>query len=234
MSQRILKITLLLSVIASAAIQFYTRFSAVKAQEKPKPTIADCNTPNPIDALNEAVLKRFLETRRGFGYERVVVIRNPNTPQHFAAFRAENDEETLIVNDLKANRLNVNLFLAGRRIFENPETRIAGNLAIIPDSPMRGPLTVTEEGIDKSLPDASSEEFIKQTRKALKSFDKGNQYQFTSGKWKVDARPVRATENSCVQCHKARGANDPEAQELKIGDPLGVLLYVYKEKKQKS
>lgn len=99
---------------------------------------------------------------------------------------------------------------------------------------MHGPLTITEEGIDKNLPNASSEEFIKQTRKALKSFEKGNEYQFTSGKWKVDARPVRASENSCVGCHKARATSELEAKELKIGAPLGVLLYVYKVKKSKS
>ena len=240
MSQRIFKITLLLSVIASAAIQFYTRFSAVKAQEKPKPTIADCNTPNPIAALNDAVLKRFLETRRGFGYERVMIIRRPNTPQHFEAFRAETDDERLLVNDLKANHLNVNLFLAGRRILDDvqptviPEQISFGKPVSVMNSPMHGPLTITEEGIDKNLPNASSEEFIKQIRKAWKSFEKGNEYQFSSGKWKVDAHPVRASQNSCVECHKARATNETEAKELKIGDPLGILLYVYKEKKSKD
>ena len=145
MSQRIFKITLLLSVVASAAIQFHTRFLVVQAQEKPQPTIADCNTPNPIDALNKVVLKRFLETRRGFGYERVMIIRRPNTPQHFEAFRAESDEEHLIVNDLKARQLNVNLFLAGRQILTEVQRTVIPDqismwkhVAVI-DSLMHGP-----------------------------------------------------------------------------------------------
>jgi hypothetical protein len=33
-------------------------------------------------------------------------------------------------------------------------------------------------------------------------------------------RPLRASNEGCVQCHIASG--------VKIGDPLGVLMYVYK------
>ncbi len=236
MSQRFLKITILLSVIAIAAMQTYIQIFVVKAQEKKKPVIADCFTPNPIDELNEAVLKRFLDFRNGFGYSRVIQLRAVNSPRHFDVFRAENDEEHLLVNNLKINNLNLNLFLAGRGILQDVPQPAKDTIFL--NFPIRGPVMVTEAEPDKNLPNPTSEEFIKQTRKALKSFDKGNEYQFTSGKWMIAARPVRASENSCVECHQARikselGAN-ADQKEIKISDPLGVLLYAYKEKKSKE
>jgi hypothetical protein len=236
MSQRIFKISILMTVVAVVAIQTYTQIFSVEAQEKKKPTIADCFTPNPIDELNEAVLKRFTDFRKGFGYARVIQIRAINAPSHFDVFRAENDAEHLLVNNLKANNLNLNLFLAGRRILQDVQPPAKDTIFL--NSPIRGPVLVTEAEPDKNLPNATSEDFIRQVRKALKSFDKGNEYQFTSGKWKIAARPVRASENSCVECHQARinlelGAN-ADQNEIKIGDPLGVLLYVYREKKFKE
>ncbi len=68
-------------------------------------------------------------------------------------------------------------------------------------------------------------------------------YGFKAAGWEVEARPVRASDESCLRCHKTdyrtvhgvteKGVSfysvEPKGNALKAGDPLGVLLYVYKK-----
>ena len=65
------------------------------------------------------------------------------------------------------------------------------------------------------------------------------------GAWRVEARPVRASAESCIECHRrhsgfeiktmpatggaAVAAEKPKEADLKVGDPLGVLLYAYRK-----
>ena len=61
-------------------------------------------------------------------------------------------------------------------------------------------------------------------RRALLSFQKGEGYDIRKAGWTVAMRPLRASNERCVQCHVAGGAES----KLKIGDALGAAMYVYR------
>jgi hypothetical protein len=80
----------------------------------------------------------------------------------------------------------------------------------------------------------------------MQSFAAGaERYGFKSGEWDVEARPVRASEESCLRCHVARvefavvinekGEKSVKAETKedppKLGDPLGVLVYAYMKRR---
>jgi hypothetical protein len=96
----------------------------------------------------------------------------------------------------------------------------------------------------KEAPTAAS--LWDETRRALRSFESGSErYGFESGEWDVEARPVRASAESCLKCHTARvkftvvtsqtGEKSVKSEALeetlKVGDPLGVLVYAYRKKR---
>ena len=64
-------------------------------------------------------------------------------------------------------------------------------------------------------------------------FEQTSSYDFTAGGWTFVARPVRASEASCLQCHEADGTtrtfpSRDHVPTLRVGDALGALLYGYK------
>jgi hypothetical protein len=70
----------------------------------------------------------------------------------------------------------------------------------------------------------------------MKAFEVNDSYQFSQGSWQFIARPVRASEQSCLGCHlhdttrlMAFDAKEEKGKRLQIGDPLGVLLYAYRK-----
>ncbi|HEU4387458.1 MAG TPA: hypothetical protein VFV34_06650, partial [Blastocatellia bacterium] len=72
---------------------------------------------------------------------------------------------------------------------------------------------------------------------AMKSFAGRDRYDFAAGDWTITTRPVRASAQSCLSCHMGNetrtvvAANQAApASSLKIGDPLGVLFYAYKQR----
>ena len=51
--------------------------------------------------------------------------------------------------------------------------------------------------------------------------------------WQVVVRPVLATRESCLECHADRGRREmgpPRFKGLKLRDPLGYLVYLYRQK----
>ena len=51
------------------------------------------------------------------------------------------------------------------------------------------------------------------------------------GQWRVAVKPVRATRESCVGCHSGAGnpgIGPPRIKNLKLRDPLGYLIYLYR------
>jgi hypothetical protein len=65
---------------------------------------------------------------------------------------------------------------------------------------------------------------LEDARTALVSFDTVQGYAVEKDGWSVWVRPLRATSQACVDCH-ARGSGGAN-RSLKIGDALGVVMYV--------
>jgi hypothetical protein len=172
----------------------------------------------------------------GFGMARIATERR---------FAPETKEERAAVRELKRAGYEVGLYLAGRAILDDaPEewrrakTHFGNDLA---GQAFSGPIFVGP-GV-KRLPTAAS--LWDGTRRALESFEAGAQrHEFVAGRWQVEARPVRASQESCLRCHgtdyrRVYGVTqagvsfhkfEPKGNALKLGDPLGVLVYAYRKK----
>ncbi|HEX8285843.1 MAG TPA: hypothetical protein VF588_20975 [Pyrinomonadaceae bacterium] len=192
--------------------------------------------PHPLDALDRAVQKRFHNVI-GFGMARIASERR---------FEPTTEEEQAAVAGLKREGYKVGLYLAGRGVLrEVPvEDRVARNsFGGWPGRAIAGPIYVSSND-SKNLPGAVP--LWDETRRALREFAAGGErHGFTAGVWQVEARPVRASAEWCIECHRARAsfevkpmpgkdgapatAEAPREADLKVGDPLGVLLYAYRK-----
>jgi len=184
-----------------------------------------------IAALDDCIQQRFLDVDKGFGFSRV--IRPGSTPHRF---KAENAKELTIVEYLTRARLDVVLYLAGRRIVEaklNSEDvdSIAGSL-------IKGPVSITPANKqNKGLP--LPKQLLSHSPEAMHVFQGSGKYDFSLGEWKFIARPVRASDATCLNCHQRNGTTlfstgriGQESKSLQIGDPLGLLVYGYKHSRQ--
>jgi hypothetical protein len=188
--------------------------------------------------LDRFVQARFKEIDRGFGYRRVVTLND--TPHRF---KPENAKEADVVSDLEQARLRVALYLAGRGVIgARPE---AAQWERYVKKPIQGPAFVTAAGQSSNdLP--APAELWEHSQKAMEVFTDSDEYNFDVGKWKFTARPVRAAEQSCLECH-ARYAASPllllssegqaaasglKPKPLRVGDPLGVILYAYERARE--
>ena len=192
---------------------------------------------HPLDALDREVQKRFHNVI-GFGMARIGTERK---------FAPETAEEKSAVRELKREGYKVGLYLAGRAILNDVPEQDRSSKVVFGSSPagqgFSGPIFLSSTGM-KEAPTAAS--LWDETRRALESFATGKErYGFKSGEWDVEARPVRASEESCLKCHTARvkftvvtsqtGEKSVKSEALeeppKVGDPLGVLVYAYRRKR---
>jgi hypothetical protein len=192
--------------------------------------------PHQLDALDREVQKRFHDVI-GFGMARIATERR---------FEPETTGEREAVRELKRGGYKVGLYLAGRRVLEpmpeEPRLRVKTTFGSgFAGHGFSGPIFLSSSSITK-VPGATA--LWGETRLALLSFAEGaERYGFKAGGWEVEARPVRASGESCLRCHNTdyrtvRGVTEkgvsfskaePKGNALKVGDPLGVLLYVYKK-----
>ena len=192
---------------------------------------------HPLDALDREVQKRFHNVI-GFGMARI------GTEKKFAP---ETSEEKSAVRELKRADYRVGLYLVGRRILDDVPERDRATKVVFGSSPagqgFSGPIFLSSASM-KEMPTAAS--LWDETRRALESFASGaERYGFKSGEWDVETRPVRASEETCLKCHTARvkftvvtsqtGEKSVKSEALeeplKLGDPLGVLVYAYRKKR---
>lgn len=224
-------------------------------KQSPVPHIVDCND-SPLNDLDKFIQRRFQERDVSFGISRVL----PSTYHQrenarFAAvhFAPRNDEELLTTNALRDEGWKVGLFLVGRGILDKkPKKELWDdpNNEYYARKPINNPILITPQTKVEELPPAY--ELWDESQKAMKSFSRDKeQYTFTAGQWQMLARPIRATQQACLQCHQGNTSPNvygrlrlisderltaKKAEEsspvnpLKIGDPLGVALYVYKQK----
>jgi hypothetical protein len=166
--------------------------------------------PNELNQLNDCIQRRFL-ARTTFGMQRIL----PNQFHGVRQFRPENPAEQAVVNQLGQDGYQVALYLAGRNVLSAP-TPIS--LLQPYRYAVQGPAYITRLNPEE-LP--RPETLLEESRAAFKK-DQG--YEIQKSGWTVALRPLRASNETCVQCHNAAGAN------VKMNDVLGLAMYVYKHR----
>lgn len=184
-----------------------------------------------LDPFNSAVQKRFHDVI-GFGMTRISSGRT---------FKPETAEEKLAISDLKRGGYQIALFLAGRNLLQDVPISYRASSPYFGSGGwhlMSGPVVVGDQKL-KGLPDGPA--MWEPTREAFRQFDRGGErWAFEAAGWSVEARPVRASDEKCLRCHAPvklsfeqvngtvlmRSAETPN--ELRIGDPIGSVLYVYR------
>ena len=164
-----------------------------------------------LSGLNDCIQKRFLDTG-SFGMNRILPLHGVRQ------FRAADATERAAVDDLEQKGYDVALFLAGRQILDSPKDKYD------PRSGVQGPAYITHLPKIDELPGPNA--LLPDARAALLSFDARDGYEAQHDGWNIQLRPLRATSETCVQCH-TRGAGGANSN-LKIGDALGVVLYVFR------
>jgi hypothetical protein len=221
--RRVIQTACLSLVLAAVALVVFENASA--SDRKPSRPDQDCEDRDArlLSALNDSVQKRFKEIDGTFGYRRI--IRVDDTPHRF---KPESAKEFKDVDDLKKEGLKVFLYVAGRRLLEPKPEGVELTLRKF----IKGPGFVTADPKSLGLP--SQAELWDEARKAMLAFENTDAYNFTAGRWKFSARVVRASDQSCLDCHgsglgKVFRVNAPDRYKatLRIGDPLGVVLYGY-------
>jgi hypothetical protein len=158
-----------------------------------------------IAALNDTIQQRFMTIDKYFGYARIA----PPTSPH--KFLPENLKETEAVRMLENAKMDVVLYLAGRRVLKS---RTPDNEWFRPKGPLR---IANASGHSISPPPGI--DLWEDSREALLAFSANTSYEFPARDgWKMIARPVRAAGEQCLKCHTA----------LRVGDPIGVVVYAYR------
>jgi len=168
--------------------------------------------PADLNRLNDCIQHRFVG-RAGFGMQRIVTNQFHGVPQ----FIPENTTEQAVVNQLGQDGYQVALYLAGRNVLGTPSP----NSLLQPYRyAVQGPAYITRLNAEE-LP--HPETLLEASRAALEGSNNNESYgDIQKGAWTVALRPLRASNETCVQCHNAAGAH------VKMNDTLGVAMYVYK------
>jgi hypothetical protein len=181
-----------------------------------------------IEALDDCIQQRFLDIDKGFGFRRLV---RPGETAH--RFKPENAKELAVVSYLTGQKLEVVLYLAGRGIVApNLNSKDVDNVA---GKLIKGPIRITPS--DKPVANLPTlRQLWDRGQEAMRVFQGSENYDFNLGEWKFIARPVRASDQSCLKCHQAGGPSYPirlqGSTALQIGEPLGLLVYGYKKNDQ--
>lgn len=184
------------------------------------PSSSVAPTISPVDPLNETIQARFQDIKR-LGMARI--------PKHIRHYSPETSDEKSAVAELRQAGLGMAFYLGGRGLqgpgmskseWENTD-KYDRRKAV------SEPIVVTNDETVKDLP--RPWELWGLGREALAATVKADSFTRTFGRWSVDVRPVRANRQACLDCHDSGFAAVPEDSEktLKIGDPLGVVIYVY-------
>jgi hypothetical protein len=212
--------------IIAAGLTLTAALFAQQQQQSTRPLSAGAL----VSALDEQVQLRFLDPRLGFGITRLCGpighgalgqtnqtlrrLPQPSDPhwrnaqcggRDWAPFRPRNAQEEWVVSEVKRARLEIWTLLVGgaRRTLEGPV--VVGNDAPREMDEIRRQLL--SRVVRTPIPD-----------------DALNQ-------WQVSVKPVRASRETCVGCHADQGRSalgPPPIKGLKIGDPLGYLIYLYR------
>ena len=178
------------------------------------PPVIKAAEPVEITRLNECIQVRFLD-RRSFGMARVAPVRRHG---NLRTFVPENPTERALVEQMSGKELEVAVFLVGRQALPESASGIGR-------AGPQGPASVTWNP-DAALPEAAV--LLSAGKKALKTIGEGKGYDIRSGEWTVAMRPLRASNEGCLGCHIYGAAASNGLAAPKLGEPLGVVMYVYR------
>jgi hypothetical protein len=226
-------------------ILIYGLAAAVFANAAP-PRVA-ITEPDEIKDLDRCVQKRFQDpaaiSQRRFGMGRMGPRRTtspqppPNRPSPMATgyreakhhrdirdFKSENPAEQAVIDAFQAKGYEVIVYLAGRKILEQPpaKTQIRNRYGV------QGPALITGK---MPADPPSTRWLLAESRTALESFEIGDGYTLKRGTWTVAMRPLRAANSGCVSCHTSGVARDKDGSKinLAVGDAVGVAIYAYRQ-----
>ena len=178
-----------------------------------------------IGALDGCIQERFKDVNDRFGIARLVKI-----DERAHRFEPESVAEMSSVRGLEQARLQVVLYVAGTRVMRpTPRLPLVGDAharAII-----KGPVHVTSGASATDAPGPPSPSALwEDGRRAMTAFATSDSYEFTQPGWSFTARPVRASDRTCLQCHQhdVPGRWTVPNEPVKIGDALGVAIYGYR------
>lgn len=193
-----------------------------------------------IDRLDESIQRRFVAPMPdALGMSRVMM--PASFGRHFQPlvtstrdFQPAGPIETKAIQELEADGVQVGLYLFGAAILhaERPvmdfrALKGPGTLTRGTPRPNWYPLLAKPVAVSAdALPDWNA--IYPLARKAMKSFDDGGKgFETKIDSWHIAARPVMASEQTCVSCHNnpAYGRRGPVA---KLDRPLGGVLYAYR------
>jgi hypothetical protein len=213
-----IRLIVIISTASALAAAFVARSAAATSggQERERAAIV---------AFDQCIQERFKDVDEGFGFRRIVKIGE--TPHRFSPTKAS---EMTAVRELERAGMRVILYLTGRRVL-GPKPPASAQPAMFSQI-IKGPALVTPPNPDASAP--ALRDLWDDGRSAMLAFVNTNLYAFSAGEWKFTARPVRATDATCLNCHAANGATrivsngTPQNSSVRVGDPLGVVMYGYR------
>jgi hypothetical protein len=219
---------LLASSTVMASMVYHRSVTVRKPGDAPWTLLAPRKSP--VDAFNDCVQKRF------YDIDQLGMSRLPTVPQHFRyyhdGFSPQTPEEIAAVAKLKEEGWEVGLYLGGRAVLNSGMTAADWEKAGEHSTrrAISKPLVVTGERAAAHWP--RPWELWDDARKALAASVSSDSYTSTLGRWSIDARPVRASGESCLGCHSETGAgwtpkNKTHDSTLRVGDAVGVVIYVY-------
>lgn len=183
-----------------------------------------------LDSFDDCIQDRFRDLiGNRLGLARVI----PSNPH---AFFAHNVREESVVQYLDAARLNVVMYVGGRKLLDEDGYSVTpqrGALVMVPGrngARLVGPILVTPLTAHAPPRDAPlAATLMTDATRALRAFERVDATSVSAEGWNVAARPVRASSKACLGCHRLVPAGKVE-NTLRPGDTLGVVLYAYQER----
>jgi ribosomal protein S14 len=223
--------------ISGICIQRSTQVNGQTSRE-PAPHKPDMRL---IDRFDKAINARFL-TQPSFGMGRIVsgmtIPPEKLRSGHLSHFSPQTESELATVKAFSDEGWDVGIYLYGRRSepkVVNGKTKDKFSIRYR----INQPVTVTATLKERDLQDAS--DMVKDVKEAFLVFqnsasDAQQNYEFDRGDWSYVARPVRAANQSCLQCHNDYAVIDKlqdgrfKFRKRAVGDVNGILLYAFRKR----
>jgi hypothetical protein len=202
-----------------------------------------------LAALDQVVQARFaVIPEKDFGVSRI--------GKRHEVFVPQTAQEKSVVAALKRRGYEVVFYVAGRGYLKDQRARLGPHflqgpifitrppqvakvtpytyMPLMPERYTKAPSATPLPGLPGGGPIVSP--LKAPAQEAFWKFETSDGTDFQAGKWNIVARPVRASSQTCVDCHNSRqmGRGWPfgNAEELKLGDTLGVAMYAYRRKSE--
>jgi len=231
MNKRKLKVVVFLSWILCVAFFCILKFTSDVNSQASKPQTEKKPSDELINKFDQAIHRRFLE-QPNFGIRRIGPQPNP----HLETFVPASEDEKNSVTGFQEEGWAVGLYLFGRRANEIPvkkNGKTVKKLHVV--NKLNAPLPITEKLKSDDL--AKSESLLEQVKIAFQVFQTSDNYEFEFNNRAYVAKPVRAMNESCLQCHtdfyitKQVAKKTYKYRPRKVGDTIGVLVYSFEKAK---